>query len=414
MPPAELPGSFSEMLRSGQIFVALILATTFSEKYQGRNMWPDQPDDVVFKEDGGDRIRFMLRGGQLLRFANGQLRCGRDDSTGVITKLTWSTGNRIVDQYDCGCVCPGHIVGSLRYMADKAGIPHNLPTSEEICAALKLTEEASSSVAVELPGSGVVWKQTLLGRYGYEEATPFIWLGDVSAGDRTLYVAFGPLRQGRQALKVCCRGSALELDRWGDATIWISSYVKTKLDTLWDRRHYDFCTRLEEFASKTSSVTDRILFCGISHGAVLAQAAALRFALCSQEHRRKVHVVNWNAYKWTDQAGSDLAWDVFSEGEGSASRCLPFILSKEIQSCCCVRRRYDSVPEHPAGFMPMRNSILLDVDAGTLWSNVYLGEVNAGLDFCVRAMDVHFAKEAIRGVKAAMARTHSGEPTESV
>jgi len=407
-----LPGCFPDLLQNGQLFAALILSTTFSEKYRGNNMWPDKPQVTQYKDEVGDRIRFILEEGQLVKSVNGHRQCGLDDSTGVVRKLEWSPGNRVVDQYGCGGICPGHVLGSLHSMVELAGIEHNLPPLLEICASVELSPENVATAEVKQPGGLGTWRPTLLGRYGNEESTPYIWLGDAGEGDRTLYVAFGPLRQGRQVIKVCCAGSDLKLDQWGESAIWISGYMKTKLDFLWDPEHYDFYGKLEEIASKYKGVTDKILFCGISHGAALAQAAALKFALCAPQHRPRVHVASWNAYKWTDDAGSELACHVFSDGDRARNRCLPFILSKELQSCCGRRRRYDSVTEFPPDFAPMHDPVILDVDAGTLWGNVELGNVNLGLDFFVRAMDVHFAKEAIRGIKAAMTLEH--QPDGSV
>lgn len=305
-PPEDLPCQFAEMMREGKLFTGLILSTTYSQKYKGQHMTPNDSCEVV------------------------------------------------------------------------------------------------------LPAEMGVWNPTLLGRYLYEETTPFIWRGDSLANDSTLYVAFGPLAGGSQVCKIACRGSDLELDQWGGQELYISSYMKRKLDHLWAGN--TFYDELKEFANTTSGT---ILFCGLSHGAALAQAAALKFALCKPQHSDRVHVASWNAYKWTDEEGSALAKRVFGEGV----RCLSFVVSEDFCRCGpLVRRRYDSVPEWPLGYSSMHDPILLDCHEGTLWSGLELQNVNLGCDFFIRACSMHWARSAIKGMKAAtiMAREqHAALFTES-
>lgn len=271
----------------------------------------------------------------------------------------------------------------------------------------ELREKAVAEV--KLPNDLGVWQPTLVGRFGYREATPFIWLGD-SAGsdapnrDDTLYVAFGPLRNKRQFLRILTQGSRLlpdvvrraslsASDDTGTAqALQISAYVKEKLDHLWGTRPpYDFGTKLAEAAARYPGL--RIIFCGISHGAALAQAAALRFALTEPAHRSRVHVIAWNAYKWTDEAGSALASRILGP------RSLPLVLTSTNNA---HGRRWDSVPEYPPGFSPMPGSMLLEGNSGIFFGNLQLREANLSIEFVSRGLELHFAKGAISGMKKAM------------
>ncbi|CAK0866532.1 unnamed protein product [Prorocentrum cordatum] len=46
-PPAHLPRIWHDLFKQGQVLTALLLSTSFSEKYRGRNMWPDTPNNVA-------------------------------------------------------------------------------------------------------------------------------------------------------------------------------------------------------------------------------------------------------------------------------------------------------------------------------------------------------------------------------
>lgn len=258
--------------------------------------------------------------------------------------------------------------------------------------------QPGETAEVRLPsaaGGTWLWTTRLLHRAGSREASPFIWLGDEEAGDRTLYVTFGPLRKKRQFLKIWSAGTHLvedilppgaEAGGSGSHTVLVSSYIKNKLDKLWG--HFGFGQQLAEAAA--GHPRHRILFAGISHGAALAQAAALRFALLQPE--REVCAVTWNGYKWTDAAGSALA------GQALGHRLLPLVLSR------CEpgeQRRWDSVVEFPAGFAAMPGVMLVDVDCGIFLPCV-LGHASLGPDFAARMAELHFAKTALKAMEAAM------------
>jgi hypothetical protein len=181
----------------------------------------------------------------------------------------------------------------------------------------------------------------------------------------------------------------------------ISGYVKDKLDGLWHKEHETseadgfFGDVLAQIAYQHPE--HRLLFCGISHGAALAQAAALRFALMEPALQPRIHVASWNAYKWTDADGSFLAARILSD------RLLPLVLSSSGNG-----RRWDSVPEFPPGLSPMPGTMLLDVDSGHFFSDIELGEANLGLTFATRLFELHFAKRALCAMKTATLRERTG------
>jgi len=228
---------------------------------------------------------------------------------------------------------------------------------------------ASDPVTCE-PGEPRQLRPKLLFRAGCLQASPFLWVGDEEAGDDTLYVCFGPLRQKRQVMKIFSSGSTLEEDvvKCGDSTqvVRVSNYIKSLLDRLWaDDRLGE---RLS--AAVAERPGHRVLFAGVSHGAVLAQAAALRFKLTRSDPDAatqtlsgtgqtrcgsgEVTVVSWNGYKWTDAQGAALA--------GQQLRLLPLALSMVEAGV----RLVDSVVEYPAGeFEPMPGVTALDFIQGS-------------------------------------------------
>ncbi|CAE8660111.1 unnamed protein product, partial [Polarella glacialis] len=200
---AGLPQPWTELLPGGQIFAALILCTSFSEKYQGRLMQPGERADV------------------------------------------------------------------------------RLPAADGVMAQ--------------------TWHPTLLHRAGHQEAVAYTWLGDEAAGDRTIYVAFAPMRRKRQFFKIVgsctglgdlvCEPLGAEGDR---QSVLIAPYIQRKLAKVWGG-----CGLMEQLSKYVAAYPQhRILFSGISHGATLAQAAALQFQ-CAQP-LADVHAATWNAFKWTD------------------------------------------------------------------------------------------------------------------
>mmetsp|Transcript_174732 Transcript_174732/g.560436 ORF Transcript_174732/g.560436 Transcript_174732/m.560436 type:complete len:380 (+) Transcript_174732:193-1332(+) len=264
---------------------------------------------------------------------------------------------------------------------------------------------ASDPVTCE-PGEPRQLRPKLLFRAGCLQASPFLWVGDEEAGDDTLYVCFGPLRQKRQVMKIFSSGSTLEEDvvKCGDSTqvVRVSNYIKSLLDRLWaDDRLGE---RLS--AAVAERPGHRVLFAGVSHGAVLAQAAALRFKLTRSDPDAatqtlsgtgqtrcgsgEVTVVSWNGYKWTDAQGAALA--------GQQLRLLPLALSMVEAGV----RLVDSVVEYPAGeFEPMPGVTALDRATGDFFECV-VGKVTRNLESMNRMRQLHFAQAVLKAMKMAM------------
>mmetsp|Transcript_83419 Transcript_83419/g.183317 ORF Transcript_83419/g.183317 Transcript_83419/m.183317 type:complete len:433 (+) Transcript_83419:85-1383(+) len=240
---------------------------------------------------------------------------------------------------------------------------------------------------------------TLLLRCGSLEASPFVWLGDEEEEDQTIYVVFGPLRRKRQFMKIVVSSFGLEPDP-NTHGVKISGYIGYLLDKLWAEDQ--FGAHLSEIVRQHPN--KRVLFAGLSHGAVLAQAAAFRFAYTGTPAQRSgpgisftgiggggdVMVVTWNGYKWTDTEGARLA--------SQHLQMLPFALSKVQGS----HRYVDSVVEYPAGsFSALPGIIALDRDSGEFF-DVRIGNAHRNLDFVDRMRQLHFAQGVIKAMKLAM------------
>eukprot|EP00931_Biecheleriopsis_adriatica_P072903 TRINITY_DN47286_c0_g1_i1.p1 TRINITY_DN47286_c0_g1~~TRINITY_DN47286_c0_g1_i1.p1 ORF type:complete len:405 (-),score=66.07 TRINITY_DN47286_c0_g1_i1:291-1505(-) len=296
-PHGQLTGPWRELLSSGHAFAALILSTSFSEKYQGRHMQPG---------------------------AGAELR---------------------------------------------------------------------------LPGGGV-WRPTLLYRAGHREAVAFTWLGDVEAKDRSIYVAFAPMRRKRQFLKIVSPGGCLVPDPLPGTreTIMMSPYIQRKLCKVWS--HYGLLQQVSKAAEEYPQ--HRVIFAGISHGATLAQAAALQFQhhlAAAGNDGKRVHCITWNAFKWTNEPGSSMV------EMAMGSRLLPIVMSRQ--------QRWDSVAGFPADLAPLRSLVLLDADTGELQSRQtsedFPGRSNpASPKDWKRAMELHFASAAIKAMRQATACAQPG------
>lgn len=261
---------------------------------------------------------------------------------------------------------------------------------------------------LRLPAHGAddrCWRPTFLHRAGSHEAVAFVWLGDQDVGDCTLYVAFSPLRRKRQLLKiwgsnvvqeVVCMDQAFAepgspSKRPRSISVPMSSYVSRKVCTLW---HDSGLQKMLEL-SIAAYPKHTVMFTGISHGAALAQAAALQFRLSCA--RADVAAVTWNAYRWTDAVGSALV------ARFLGPRLLPFVMSRQTAGS---QRHWDSVAGFPAGLAPMPNIVLLDVDSGSLVPSTVEASFNResplGAEFAFRALELHFAKGAIKATRLAM------------
>merc|ERR1712232_821543 len=178
----------------------------------------------------------------------------------------------------------------------------------------------------------------------------------------------------------------------------MSEYLKAKLDRLWSDK-FCFGKLLNEAVAAHPDC--KLLFAGISHGAALAQAAGLRLALRRPELSSRISIVSWNAYKWTDTAGSALVGQQFGD------RILPLVLSRGNP------RRWDSAAEIPPGFAPMPGITLLDSDTGEFYDNVVLGNAHISVDSLSRLKELHFAKGALQAMKTATTRVLDEEQSSS-
>eukprot|EP00931_Biecheleriopsis_adriatica_P075251 TRINITY_DN49168_c0_g1_i1.p1 TRINITY_DN49168_c0_g1~~TRINITY_DN49168_c0_g1_i1.p1 ORF type:complete len:358 (-),score=70.58 TRINITY_DN49168_c0_g1_i1:60-1052(-) len=249
------------------------------------------------------------------------------------------------------------------------------------------------------------WSVRLLHRSGSQEAVAFIWLGDEKQGDNTIYVAFSPLRKKRQFFRIW--SSKLEPHSVsgnggaGTASIEVLSYVSRKLAKLWGQ-----CGLLKNLLEVTHAHPEKkLIFAGISHGAVLAQAAAFQFRVSSS--LKQTTAVTWNAYRWTDEAGSKLV------GEVLGSDLLALVLSRQNRPSCSIPcksassddRHWDSVAGFPSSLAPMPRVVQIDADTGEFFpceKSFYEKQSGIGADFVLRALELHFASSAIRATKLAM------------
>ncbi|CAL1170908.1 unnamed protein product [Cladocopium goreaui] len=327
-----LPGDWPNLLRGGQIFTALLLSTSYSEKYRGRKMVP------------------------------------------------W---------------------GSAAAAENARSFDHN--------------------AELQIPSSDrhQTRRPALLHRSGNREAVAFIWRGDPRFDDCTIYVCFSPLRYRTQFLKIWCAGLAengmnvrraaqqttdLTLGTCDDVghcvTLPVSTYLKVKLDRLWDPEGQRLYDKLLQSVRELPGY--RVIFSGISHGAALAQAAALRFQL--QQPETQVFVVAWNAYRWTDTSGRKLAEDFLG------SRLLHFVLSRRDKAQPQATRYWDSVTGFPQSFAPMHNPVLLDADTGDFYKHTAPEQGSQfGATFLMQMFELHFARSALGAMKKATATARGFE-----
>jgi len=298
--PGPLPKPWREMLNGGQIMTALLLCSSFSEKYKGRDM-----------------------------------------KLGALASI-------------------------------------KLPTT--------LTEMRVTSPVLR-------W------RVGSKETAVLIWVGDSSQGDKVVYAAFNPLRRKQQFLQLlAARGNLVDAtfvqegegDERESYSVRLFSYIHKKLDNLW--RKYKFEQVMLEVVEAYPS--HKIVFCGLSHGAALAQAALFRLALVRPNIQ--VQAVTWNAYKWTDAKGVNL----FDRKIGN--RLLTFVLSR--------KQYWDSISGAPPGLASMNEIIFLDAETGETRPSLYVPDSKISPESVWRMYDLHFAKTALTATRLLMT-TSLGQPS---
>lgn len=301
-----LPGDWPKMLCDGEVLMALILSTSFSEKYKGRHMQPGATAEITLPAPGDQ---------------------------------TWT--------------CHPH----------------------------------------------------LLHRAGNKEAVAYIWLSNDQRSEPTLYVAFSPLRHRSQFFKIWCSGDiqdGLDLNNeprtatltagtqdGKSVNVPVSAYVYHKLRKLWGL--HGLWDGLKSMYDKYEP--NRIIFSGISHGAALAQVAALQFQMTIRQ--AKVYVVTWNAYRWTSPIGRAVV------DQELGDRILPFALSR-VRAEPQATRYWDSVTGFPSRYASMPNMLLLDADTGAILEHKD-PDTPAPLTgaFLMRMFELHFARAALAATKKA-------------
>uniref|UniRef100_A0A7S2L0N0 Uncharacterized protein n=1 Tax=Zooxanthella nutricula TaxID=1333877 RepID=A0A7S2L0N0_9DINO len=115
--------------------------------------------------------------------------------------------------------------------------------------------------------------------------------------------------------------------------------------------------------------------------------------------------VTWNAYRWTDAAGSRLA--------AERVPMLPLVMSRTDGGA----RRWDSVAEFPACLAPMEQATFLDRESGDFvpaGGHLHSASAGVNIDFFRRAAELHFARTAMAGMQAAMLRAlHRDDQSEA-
>lgn len=276
--------------------------------------------------------------------------------------------------------------------------------------------QIGESAEIELPrafGSEAEcqrWRPKLLHRVGSKEANVFIWLGDSASSFPVIYFAFAPLRKKRQFFKLVHARACLEADLFfdeharGQATIEFAataatksikmlSYVQRKLTNLW--QNYGFQEKLDDTMARYPN--HLFLFCGISHGAALAQATTLKLSMMYPT--RKFQAATWNAYKWTDESG------VAQMSAYVGKRLLSFVMSQG--------NDWDSIAGAPHDLEAMREIVFLDTDSGECRPALDVGRSRIGPITGWRMYRLHFAKTALRGMRAAMVAAAEGASTPS-
>lgn len=101
-----------------------------------RDLRNDRVDEVEYTDDDGDLVCFRLEAGHLISYCNGTRGVGvgnNRDSTGIVKELKWFScqkegwGGSIANQFNCGGMIPKDRLAALRSLADRAGVPNNIP-----------------------------------------------------------------------------------------------------------------------------------------------------------------------------------------------------------------------------------------------------------------------------------------------
>jgi len=196
-------------------------------------------------------------------------------------------------------------------------------------------------VTVRLP-SGKNRTVKLFNRTGTVEVVPLFW---ESADERTLYVAFTMLTTNMQAIKILLK------DKHPDHK---SLYIQGKIEKLWT---------IYSFEEIMRSVSDKfknwpIVFTGLSHGAVLAQAAAFRWKVLHPESSAQISIMSFNGYRWCDESYAYLIGSLFG------TQLMPVVLGARSEMGNSFI--WDSLPGFPKSLAVMPATTLVDINTGEL------------------------------------------------
>jgi hypothetical protein len=93
------------------------------------------PEGVLYTDDRGQIVRFDILDGKLLKAVNGAKQCNADDASGIVTRLHWEEkegwGGIVTDQNGSGGAVPGAAIDTLLILAEKVGVPHNIPNQQQ-------------------------------------------------------------------------------------------------------------------------------------------------------------------------------------------------------------------------------------------------------------------------------------------
>jgi len=88
---------------------------------------PEQLKVVEYFDNDNDRIKFAIEKGKLIKHVNGKRKVGKDDNTGVVTKLYFAPPRDVRDQFGWGGIVPAEKFSELVEIANLARVPHYLP-----------------------------------------------------------------------------------------------------------------------------------------------------------------------------------------------------------------------------------------------------------------------------------------------
>mmetsp|Transcript_44177 Transcript_44177/g.104578 ORF Transcript_44177/g.104578 Transcript_44177/m.104578 type:complete len:424 (-) Transcript_44177:56-1327(-) len=145
----------------------------------------------------------------------------------------------------------------------------------------------------------------LLGKYGKDFYYASIWRGDEERQGKCIHVTLQPAFRGETAILMevdLVKNPAL----FGDRAMSITSFISRMLEALWLKHGL----REILFAQDGLAHTYRDytwVFSGCSHGATMAQAITLLFAMEAEKRMPgkvpDVKLISFNGYRWLDEAG---------------------------------------------------------------------------------------------------------------